>query len=308
MTASLQTNRQTLTTPWHLGGISPAWGCVFVLVYVALDWISYINLAGQFPITPWNPFTGLAFALAIINGPRFAIWWVFGLCAADILVRGASFPFITEALVSVSIATTYCLGAWFLSAPKLGFSNQLATWKSVASLVAVGALCTIVASVISVAVLTAMDSLNTGDATRALIRHFVGDMIGILVITPFVLIRDQLARLASKLTLEHALIAISTMSIIWLVTIFDGRVRLYLLFLPVIWCAVRFGLPGAVANVMNIEAALAQLSRAPAKAPDLSLQKFWELLAAKPGILIAGAIAIATLVFVLVTRGKKSKS
>lgn len=239
-----------------MGGISPAWGAVFVLVYVVLDWISYINLAGQLPITPWNPFTGLAFALAIINGPGFAIWWVLGLCAADIVVRGSPIPFLAEAIVSISIATTYCVGAWFLSAPKLGFSYQLATWRSVASLVAVGALCTIVASVISVAVLTLMDSLNTGDATRALIRHFVGDLIGILVITPFVLIRDQLVRLASKMTLEHALIAISTMGIIWLVTIFDGRVRLYLLFLPVIWCAVRFGLPGAVAILVLVQISL----------------------------------------------------
>lgn len=54
--------------------------------------------------------------------------------------------------------------------------------------------------------------------------------------------------------------------------------------------------------------ALAQLSRAPSKPPDLSLQRLWDLLVAKPGIAIAGAIAIVTVVFVLVTRTRKSRS
>lgn len=60
--------------------------------------------------------------------------------------------------------------------------------------------------------------------------------------------------------------------------------------------------------VSTVEAALAQMSRAPSKPPDISLQKLWDMLAAKPGILIAGGIALTTLVFVLVSRGKKSKS
>lgn len=60
--------------------------------------------------------------------------------------------------------------------------------------------------------------------------------------------------------------------------------------------------------MLNSAPALGQLSRAPSKAPDMSIEKLWQWLAAKPGVLIAGGVAIAVLLFMLVTRGKKSKS
>src|SRR5262245_43478551 len=45
-------------------------GVVYVVGYVLLDWISFIEPYARFGITPWNPGTGLSFAVVLLLGRR----------------------------------------------------------------------------------------------------------------------------------------------------------------------------------------------------------------------------------------------
>jgi hypothetical protein len=45
-------------------------GLFYVVAYVALDWVSFIEPYAQFNITPWNPNTSLSFILILVFGRR----------------------------------------------------------------------------------------------------------------------------------------------------------------------------------------------------------------------------------------------
>jgi C4-dicarboxylate-specific signal transduction histidine kinase len=86
----------------------------------------------------------------------------------------------------------------------------------------------------------------------------VGDVIGITVLTPFLLIlvtRRRLLRPTWELVGLLALVVFA----LWLVFGFADAFRLqlfYLFFLPIIWTAVRFGLEGVTAGLVVTQVAL----------------------------------------------------
>jgi hypothetical protein len=59
--------------------------------------------------------------------------------------------------------------------------------------------------------------------------------------------------------------------------------------------------------VLTASEASAQVTRAPSKPPSFSLDAAWHWLAAKPGALIAVGIALVALVWMFLTRERKSK-
>src|SRR5262249_34663414 len=48
----------------------PLTGALYICVHVVLDWVSFVHPFGAFGITPWNPSTGLSFAVVLLIGPR----------------------------------------------------------------------------------------------------------------------------------------------------------------------------------------------------------------------------------------------
>jgi signal transduction histidine kinase len=92
----------------------------------------------------------------------------------------------------------------------------------------------------------------------AALHHWVGDAIGILVVTPFLLVLCTGARLP-KPTMEMAAQLASIGFALWIVFGFARAWEFqlfYLLFLPIIWIAVRFGLEGASAGLFVTQAGL----------------------------------------------------
>ena len=55
-----------LSRRWFAGPV------LFILVYLALEWASYIYEYNGLPITAWDPGLGLALAVMILRGPPMA--------------------------------------------------------------------------------------------------------------------------------------------------------------------------------------------------------------------------------------------
>src|SRR5215831_18195907 len=107
-----------LATPfgWR---ISRGWRAIglsigYVALYLALDRLSFIGPLHGVGITPWNPSAGLAIALLIIKGPRYA-----PLVLAAELVSGAVLPMAAIPLVPVF------LGAVMVTAGYTGATAML---------------------------------------------------------------------------------------------------------------------------------------------------------------------------------------
>ena len=89
------------------------------------------------------------------------------------------------------------------------------------------------------------------DFAAATLRYWVGDMIGIMVVTPFLLIamtRNHVLRMSLETLLQFVAITGALALILYAE---EQRFQLfYFLFLPIVWMAVRTGLEGVSAGIL----------------------------------------------------------
>ena len=103
-----------------------------------------------------------------------------------------------------------------------------------------------------VSILVAFGILNASDFAQAALRAFIGDVIGVAVFTPFLLIYFTRRRFPTA-SWEALLILLVIVAALLVVFGVVGSYRLqlfYVLFIPIIWSAVRFGLEGVTAALV----------------------------------------------------------
>lgn len=226
--------------------------------YVLLDWASFIQPLGSFGITPWNPQAGLSFALILLFGQRFLPLLFLAPLLADIMVRGLPLPLPVELLAVLVIGSGYGLAVLFLLQPRWRFDPSLSSMRDLLLLMTVAVVSAVLVACVHVAILLGVKLIAWDDAAIAVMRYWVGDVIGIAGITPFLLIlliHDHLPQPRWEMLAQGATILIA----LWLVFALEDANRFqlfYLVFLPMIWIAVRFGIEGASAGVVLIQLGL----------------------------------------------------
>ena len=104
-------------------------GIGYLLGYVALDWVSFIDPFATFGITPWNPPPGLSFVLLVLFGQRYLPLLFIAPVLADLLVRQLPFPWSLELLVAAFNGGIYALSLRFLLRPSTRFNPTLASMR-----------------------------------------------------------------------------------------------------------------------------------------------------------------------------------
>jgi two-component system, LuxR family, sensor kinase FixL len=225
--------------------------------YVLLDWLSYVHPFANFGITPWNPPTGLSFALILLFGTEFLPWLFVAPVLADVLVRGIALPVTAEIAAAIIIGGGYAGATVLLLAPQLRFDPALRSRHSLVSLIAVAVMSTAVVAASYVAMLIAFGLLPVADFGRAALRFWVGDAIGVTVLTPFLLV--LMTRRLQKPSWEGLCLLVLVLGALWIVFGFAEAFRFqlfYLFFLPVVWTAVRFGLEGVAVGLVLTQVGL----------------------------------------------------
>jgi signal transduction histidine kinase len=226
---------------------------VFAPCYLLLDWVSYIHPLGPFNITPWNPQPALAIAWMLLGGLVHAPAVFATIFLADVVIRDV--PQGISLLTALTLAAGYAGIAFALRlllrpGPRLQSLGQLTLF------IAAVILGSAAIAIVFVGVLHAGGQLERSAAFPAWLRFWVGDAVGILVTAPLLLVvadaqgRRAFAALAARWEtyLQVALLAAT----LWL--IFEGlggdpSHHFYLVFLPLIWMAIRHGLGGAIVAV-----------------------------------------------------------
>src|SRR6516165_11478817 len=178
-------------------------GSGYLIIYALLDWISYIGPYAQLAITPWNPNTGASIALILMFGSRM-IPFLFIAPPLDLVVRQWPLPLSIEMSSTVVIGGVYALAGLLLLHPKLSFDRGLSSMRDVAILIVVTAVSAGLVAAGYVGLLVAAGLLTTADFTSAVLSYWVGDVIGIMVITPFALIM-WMHRAALRISVEALL-------------------------------------------------------------------------------------------------------
>lgn len=232
-------------------------GLAYLASYVTLDWVSYVQPFGQFAITPWNPHTGLSFALILLRGKRFLPLLFVAPFLSDLIVRDQPAPLPVVAMLGLAVGVGYSAATLFLLYLRPRFQIELIRLFDVWILVLVAAISTAAVSSLYVTILATAGLISWSDVIDAALRLWVGDIIGISVVTPFILLVGTRRRL--PLTWEAAAQFSAMCLALWIIFLGPSTpqlYRFYLLFLPIIWISLRSGLPGASAGLVVTQIAL----------------------------------------------------
>lgn len=237
---------------------------LFVLAYVALDRVSFIHSFQALNITPWNPPPGLGLAVLLLAGPRWAPLMALAALAADMAVRGVPAQWWVAPGADAAMATVYAGVAWGLRCCA-GFDPALTGLRHVLVLLAGAVAGAALAALGYVGVHTLSGGVPLDLLATALSRYWVGDMIGIAVFTPAILVFRRPAMPSGAVLAEAAAQGLALAAALWLVFGLGGSGNyqfFYLLFPPLIWAATRFGLAGAAAGNLAAQVGLILVFRA----------------------------------------------
>jgi two-component system, LuxR family, sensor kinase FixL len=219
--------------------------------YVLLEWLSFIHEYKGVPITPWNPGLGLILAFMILFGARFAVVLFAGAVIAEVAVLRSNLPWAVILGIASIITIGYGLVAR-LARDNLHLDAGLNRLRDVAVLLIGGLLGSLLVAVFICLLLLVDEALDLGDVLVAAGPLLIGDVIGIAVITPLTLRlalhqRPLLDRISPRVVLELLLFVAVVTTTLWVLLVAagpNGSKLFYLLFLPVVVAAARYGLDG----------------------------------------------------------------
>ena len=202
------------------------------------------------PTLPHGPHTGLSFVLVLLFGRRMIPLLFIGPLLADFVLNLAPVPWVVELSFVVLIGGGYSAALVFLLRSSVRFDPALSSMRDLVLLMLVAGVSAafVASSYVGVAILTGV--LPIKDFAPATLRYWIGDMIGIIVVTPFLLIvmtRKSVLRMSLETLLQ--VVAIIGALVLMLFAEEQRFQLFYFLFLPLVWMAVRTGLEGVSAGI-----------------------------------------------------------
>lgn len=245
-----------------------ALGLVLVAIYVALSWVSSLHQYKGLLIRPWNPGLGFMFALIVLGGPWLGIVLFVSSVTTGIIVRHGILGFPGMIGVAAIISVVYT-GAAVITHRNFHIDVGLKRLRDISILIGAGIVATAAVTVLVVALLAALRRLGPADIVPAVVRLFVGNLIGISVMAPLVLRlawRWRERSLGALLSLGPELAAYTGLivAMLWVILSIEELNEykfFYLLFLPVIAAAVRHGLDGACISLAATQFGLVAMLR-----------------------------------------------
>jgi len=223
-------------------------GSLYVVAYVALDYATYVYPLGALAITPWNPPPGLSLALLLICGLRYVPFLFAAALVPELAVRGEAQPAALAVASAFLIALGYATVAVILTG-RLRIDPRLRTMRDVTALVTVTAAASLLLALIYV--LLHASARTSVPIAEAVMRFWIGDFIGIVVTTPLLLVLFGRMSARPRPTIDfETILQVLTMAVglglvLWLEPASEYDV-FYVLFVPLIWIALRHGLTGVV--------------------------------------------------------------
>ena len=249
----LQAGRlQTMAFQRVFGAPKIVIGATYLAAYALLDWLSFIEPYPPLGITPWNPGIGLSFVLLLMFGRRMIPFVIVAPLLAAMVQRQSSLPWSFEIASSVLVGAIYSLAALVLMRPSLRFEPALTSMRDLLLLMLLAAASAACVAVGYVGLTVLAGLFPVSDFAAAALRNWIGDVIGIIVVAPFsllVLTRPRLLKLSTETVLQLAAIALA-LGVVFGVVEEQQFQLFYVLFLPVVWMAVRAGLEGVSAGIL----------------------------------------------------------
>ena len=266
----------------------------YLFAYLLLEWLFQARPALAPAITPWHPQAGLSIAYLLAVGWRWFPATLLAVVLAQVLIRhvpvsgasiaGAVWIALAAALFSVWLRRT-------LDGRSFGTTADAARFAGGAALAAFAA------GAGFVGMFLASGDVARADALRGIARYALADLNGILMFAPLMFAGGPLPSVrrawrARRLELgAQFALTLGIPSLIFAVPDAEQLRFLYLLFVPVIWLALRWGWRGGLAAVVTIQAALIFAAEAELHTPRFVDTQVLVLTLALTALLLGSVVA-----------------
>jgi two-component system, LuxR family, sensor kinase FixL len=238
--------------PMKVDASQIAAGLVYLVAYVALDRVSFLESDAHLGITPWNPSTGLSFTLIPIFGRRLIPLLFVAPLLADMVNRQGVLPWPAEILSVTAIGAGYSAALLFLTGPNARFDPRLSSMRDLAQLILATSLGAAFVAASYVGLMIAAGLLPGKEFVAAALRYWIGDIVGVLALAPFALFAlsgRRILPLSLETVLQCAAVLVALTMVFGLAEEREFQL-FYVLFLPIVWMAVRNGVEGVSVGIL----------------------------------------------------------
>ena len=236
--------------------------------FIILDFITkqFQELPG---VVAWYPPAGLTYTLLLVFGIGFGPAVTIALLISSLFIYHMPQPTYLLFLWALVISVIYSLAAAFLRR-RIHFDWQLRKLRDVTWFVFTTVLVSALLAVLSVSSSALSSAMPTSGILRSIFHWWIGETIGVLTVTPFLLIfvmpglkrfeQGQPVRLPTRRSFPlPTLSAIGqaasiALTLYWVfgVRVLDEFHPLYLIALPLIWIALQRGFKGISAAILAL--------------------------------------------------------
>lgn len=234
---------------------------LYFVGYVSLDLLSYVRPLLALKITPWNPQAGLTLAFLLWFGPRKFLYTALAAFTTNVALRHLAGPEWLSLVGSLWVGVGYAGTAHLLRGS--GSVPTIDSGADAARIAVIAGISTLVIALGHVGLYWSNGLISAADFVAGVARYWVGDLNGVLCITPLLLGRwnswgaDLPALLVRKWeVLAQFVVIVLTLWIIFRLPAADQLRFFYLLFVPVVWIALRWGWRGAMLTVLVLQVGL----------------------------------------------------
>ena len=245
---------------------------IFLATFILLNRPEVI-LISRLGSVVWYPATGFAFALLLGISPYYAILVSIAGALAGMLIYGQPLTTYSETIESIGISLFYAIAAHELR-DTLKIDLGLRRRRDVVLYVSITSLAAVASTLVGVTCLALDHAIGWNEYGSAFLSWLLGDEIGLLGVAPFLLIHvlPWIRRRLSADSIEgqlHATFPRRKRSLFWIATEVVAQIATiaallwvvfgliptntrYLLFVPVIWVALRQGIRRVVSCLLAL--------------------------------------------------------
>lgn len=229
-------------------------GCLLIVAYFGLEWLTRVHELGELGITLWNPAKALALGLLLHQGLAYVPALFVAVLLVDLFIYSAAKSPTSMLATSFIVALGYAALAASLTYG-LRFALGRPSLRNVISLLVTVPVGTFVIAGCYCGLLVASGELPLARFAEAVPHLWVGDTVGIVIVLPVAMAMMQARPLATRLPVlirDGAIFLAGVAVALWLIFGFERATEFhffYLLFLPAIWIAMRVGFAGAAIGI-----------------------------------------------------------
>ncbi len=221
----------------------------FALGSLVLDAVSHPQAILPLTLAPWTPPPGLTLAFLLLFGLRYLPWLLLVTFLIGLPVNGPPPDWSSALTAAVLLGLSHGgLALWLKH--RLGFDPRFSSLRDLSWFLVAAAIDAGIGSAMHVFTLSLHSGPESASWPADLVNFWVSDLIRLLVVTPLVLVHADNNWRDWQPNREMILQAATIAAALWVIfglKYTDEFKFFYLLFLPLIWIAMRHGIQGATA-------------------------------------------------------------